>query len=220
MKILIHPGHNPDGKVACGAVGILKESTCARDIVRVIQQISPPEVEVFSIEDGKSQSDILNQIVEKVNATNCDLSISIHLNAAATNAAEGVEAYVWNPSDKSLLAVKVAERWLERMEWLGYRNRGVKSGKTLRVINATNCPSILLECGFVTNARDCHLFNAENIACAILAACGITPQNSQEPSDGKLYHVVSGAFKSKENAKKHLDAIKKIAPDAYIKKGD
>ena len=66
MKILIHPGHNPDGKVACGAVGILQESTCARDIVRIIQQIAP-DVEVFSIEDGKSQSDVLNQIVS--NAT-------------------------------------------------------------------------------------------------------------------------------------------------------
>lgn len=220
MKILIHPGHNPDGKVACGAVGILKESSCARNIARIIQQIAPQEVEVFSIEDGKSQSDILNRIVEKINANDCDLSISIHLNAASTTAAEGVEAYVWNPSDKSHLAVKVAERWLERMEWLGYRNRGVKSGKALRVINATKCPSILLECGFVTNERDCLLFEAENIANAILAACGITPQNPQEPSDGKLYRVVSGAFKNEENAKKHLDAIKKIAPDAYIKKGD
>lgn len=219
MKILIHPGHNPDGKVACGAVGILKESTCARDIVRIIQQIAR-DVEVFSIEDGKSQSDVLNRIVAKINSEKCDLSISIHLNAASTNAAEGVEAYVWNPEDKSLLAVKVAERWLENMERLGYRNRGVKSGKTLRVIHATNCPSILLECGFVTNARDCQLFNAENIANAILAACSITPQNPPEPSDGTIYRVVSGAFKSKENAKKHLDAIKKIAPDAYIKKGD
>ncbi len=219
MKILIHPGHNPDGKVACGAVGILKESTCARDIVRIIQEIAP-DVEVFSIEDGKSQSDVLNQIVAKINSEKCDLSISVHLNAASTNAAEGAEAYVWNPEDKSLLAVKVAERWLDYMEHLGYRNRGVKSGKTLRVINATDCPSVLLECGFVTNARDCQLFDAENIANAILAACGITPQNPSAPSDGGLYRVVSGAFKNKENAKKHLEAIKKIAPDAYIKKGD
>lgn len=219
MKILIHPGHNPDGKVACGAVGILKESTCARNIARIIQEMAP-DVEVFSIEDGKSQSDVLNRIVAKINAEKCDLSISIHLNAASTNAAEGVEAYVWNPEDKSLLAVKVAERWLDYMEHLGYRNRGVKSGKTLRVINATNCSSVLLECGFVTNARDCQLFDAGNIANAILAACGITPQNSEEPSNGTIYRVVSGAFKNKENAKKHLAAIKKIAPDAYIKKGD
>ena len=30
MKINIHAGHNPDGKIACGAVGLIKESTEAR----------------------------------------------------------------------------------------------------------------------------------------------------------------------------------------------
>lgn len=32
MKINIHAGHNPDGKIACGAVGLIEESTEARAI--------------------------------------------------------------------------------------------------------------------------------------------------------------------------------------------
>lgn len=32
MKINIHAGHNPDGMVACGAVGMVSESTEARKI--------------------------------------------------------------------------------------------------------------------------------------------------------------------------------------------
>ena len=32
MKINMHAGHNPDGKVACGATGFLKESTEARNV--------------------------------------------------------------------------------------------------------------------------------------------------------------------------------------------
>lgn len=27
MKINIHAGHNPDNKIACGAIGLIKEST-------------------------------------------------------------------------------------------------------------------------------------------------------------------------------------------------
>ena len=27
MKFTVHAGHNPDGKKACGAVGLIKEST-------------------------------------------------------------------------------------------------------------------------------------------------------------------------------------------------
>lgn len=32
MKINIHAGHNEDGKIACGAIGIIKESTEARRV--------------------------------------------------------------------------------------------------------------------------------------------------------------------------------------------
>lgn len=32
MIINVHAGHNPDGKTACGAVGLIKESTEARAV--------------------------------------------------------------------------------------------------------------------------------------------------------------------------------------------
>ena len=32
MVINVHAGHNPDGKVACGAIGIIRESTEARNV--------------------------------------------------------------------------------------------------------------------------------------------------------------------------------------------
>lgn len=216
MKIIVHPGHNPDGKVACGAVGILRESTCARNIVNEIKRLSP-DIEVFSVEDGKNQQDVLNKIVERVNRSDYDLSISVHLNASNTDAAEGVEAYVWNPGNTTGIAYKVSSKWLNKMEHLGYRNRGVKWGQTLKVINSTKCPSILLECGFVTNPIDCNLFNPTEIAKAIIEACGLKLEKPQEdPPEAPRYRVIVGAFKSKENAQSFLKAVKMHYPDAYV----
>ena len=34
MRINVHAGHNPDGKIACGSIGIIKESTEARKVVK------------------------------------------------------------------------------------------------------------------------------------------------------------------------------------------
>ncbi len=216
MRIIVHPGHNPDGKVACGAVGILRESTCARNIVNEIKRLCP-NIEVFSVEDGKNQQDVLNKIVERVNSSNYGLSISVHLNAANTDAAEGVEAYVWNPGNTTGIAYKVASKWLNKMEKLGYRNRGIKWGQTLKVIKSTNCPSILLECGFVTNQRDCNLFNATEIAKAIIESCGLKQEEIQEDTpEAPRYRVIAGAFKSKDNAQSFLKAVKMHYPDAYI----
>ena len=36
MKINVHAGHNPDGKIACGAVGLIKESTEARKVKKKV----------------------------------------------------------------------------------------------------------------------------------------------------------------------------------------
>ena len=42
MRINVHAGHNPDGKIACGAIGIIKESTEARKVVKELKKILRP----------------------------------------------------------------------------------------------------------------------------------------------------------------------------------
>lgn len=32
MRIGVHAGHNPDGKIGCGAIGLIKESTENRNV--------------------------------------------------------------------------------------------------------------------------------------------------------------------------------------------
>ena len=45
MKINVHAGHNPDGKIACGAVGLIKESTEARKVKKeVIRRLRKKEI--------------------------------------------------------------------------------------------------------------------------------------------------------------------------------
>ena len=86
MKINIHAGHNPDGKVACGAVGLIKESTEARIIKdKVIQNLKKAGHTVYdcTCNNGTSQNDVLKKIVAKCNAHEVDLDVSIHFNSGA-----------------------------------------------------------------------------------------------------------------------------------------
>ena len=39
MKINIHAGHNPANKVACGAIGLLDESTENRNVIKELKTI-------------------------------------------------------------------------------------------------------------------------------------------------------------------------------------
>ena len=80
----IHGGHNPAGKIACGATGLLDESREDRLISSEIQRILQAHgntVYNCTVDNGTSQNDVLKKIVAKCNAHSVDYDISIHLNS-------------------------------------------------------------------------------------------------------------------------------------------
>ena len=90
MKINIHAGHNPKGKVACGAIGLLVESTENRNVVKELKAILETEghtVYDCTCDNGTSVSDVINKIVAKSNANTVDLDICIQFNSGANDKA-------------------------------------------------------------------------------------------------------------------------------------
>ena len=104
MKINVHAGHNPDGKVACGAIGLIKESTEARKVVKeVIRLLKAKGHTVYNCtcNIGTSQSNVLSRIIAKCDKHKVDLDVSIHLNSGASDKkgdgkTTGVEALVYS----------------------------------------------------------------------------------------------------------------------------
>lgn len=217
MKIAVHAGHNPDGKIACGAVGFIKESTAARQITEHLKAMlsSVCSCVDVTVNDGKNQNDILNRLNSRVNSGQFDLSLSIHLNAAASEQANGVEVWYWRGNaDMLRLAWKISETMAE----LGYMNRGSKPTQSLSVIRNTNCPALLLECGFVTSKKDCEIFDPYEIAKKIVKALSAEYKftASYDPPAEEVHRVQVGAYRNKENAKKMADELKQKGYDAII----
>ena len=61
---------------------------------------------------------------------------------------------------------------------------------------------------YVSHTDDYKAFK-EGVRAAISA--------SAEPAEKKMYYVQVGAFSSKENAEKYLEAVKKDYPSAFIR---
>lgn len=182
MRINIHAGHNRDGRVGCGAIGFIKESTEARNVTnQVISQLRTLGHTVYdcTVDDAPSVTENLNQIVAKCNANSVDLDVSIHFNCAANDPkgngkTTGVEVYVYDTSSK---AKEAAQRVANAISKLGFTNRGVKYGPNLRVIRATNSPAMLIECCFVDDKDDVELYNSTEMAKAIVY--GLTEQKAE-----------------------------------------
>lgn len=234
MIINVHAGHNPAGKVACGAVGIINESTENRRVKdEVISQLRELGHIVYdcTCDNGTGQTDVLKKIVSKCNQHTVDLDVSIHFNSGAGNPSgngktTGVEAYVYSISSK---AKSCAEKICQAIAKLGFRNRGVKYSTTLYVLRHTVAPAVLVECCFVDDKDDVELYNYRDIAAAIVH--GITGQSVQEPDETEsaapgeetpsgdkaaLFRVQVGAYSVQANAENMRDKLLADGYDAII----
>ena len=177
--ITLHAGHNPKGKIACGASDYLDESTEARWMVKKVKALLKKKgVRVYdcTVNNGTCQSDVLDKIITKCNAKQRDFDISIHFNAIRHETddgkTKGVECCVYNAH--STTAIK-ARKICDYMSLLGFTNRGVKERKNLTFLRRTTEPAILIEVCFVDDEDDAKLYKkckndvAKAIADAIAA---------------------------------------------------
>ncbi len=185
MKINIHAGHCPDGKGACGAVGLIKESTEARkvkDLLIKMLKENGHTVYDCTCDESVSSSTCLKKIVAKCNAHKVDLDVSIHLNAGANDEkgngrTTGCETLIYSTfSSAKKYATAITNTIAAEF---GYSNRGVKTRRDLYVLRNTNAPALLVECCFVDDKDDVNRWSAEKCAKAIYK--GITGKTYVAP---------------------------------------
>ena len=214
MRFNIHAGHNPDGKIACGAAALIKESTEARvvknELIRLLREAGHTAHDC-TVDNGVSQTDVLSKIVQKCNENMVDYDISIHFNAGNGN---GAECYVYPNDDKSKT---MAERICSCIASKGFKNIGVKENKELYVLRKTKSSAILVECCFVDSTIDVELYKASEMAFAIASALDPTIARKQTSKD-TLYRVQVGAFTQKENAEKLLLKLANAGFKGFITK--
>ncbi|MBS7007060.1 N-acetylmuramoyl-L-alanine amidase [Anaerostipes sp.] len=159
----ISAGHNPSGKPACGAVGLLDESKENRLIVKeIIRLLKSAGHKVYdcTCSNGKSQGDVLKKIVSKCNKREVILDVSIHLNSGR-NDCEGdgkvAGTEVWCTSSSGIKK-RTAEKILINMKKLGFSDRGIKTTGGLYYLNHTANKAILVEVCFVDDKDDYELY--------------------------------------------------------------
>lgn len=240
MVFNIHAGHNPDGMVACGAIGFIKESSENRNVKNeVIKQLRGLGHTVYdcTVDNGTSVNNVLTNIVKKCNARKVDLDVSIHFNAGAKDAigngkTTGTEVYVYSNTSK---AKSCAEKVVNEIAKLGFKNRGVKINQNLYFLRKTTNAAMLIECCFVDDKDDVALYDCKSMADAIVRGiCGknyIEPSNNEVDEETKVngsesttgdsasgYRVQVGYYGKKANAEAMQKKLKAAGFDAVIVK--
>ena len=234
MIINVHAGHNPDGKAACGAVGLIRESTEARRLKdEVITQLRQLGHIVYdcTVNNGTGQKDVLQKIVKMCNNHKADLDVSIHFNCAANDKhgngkTTGTEVLLYSNASR---AYDYAQNVCKAISALGFKNRGIKYNPSLYVLKHTTAPAMLVEVCFVDDKDDVELYACKAVAEAIVY--GITGQYVQEvPETDKaeeneetavgtkepLYKTVTATFRNRAYAEKEKERLLKAGFDCVI----
>ena len=176
MIINVHGGHN---RIVPGASSLIDEVTEDRKVAAlVLDKLSSLGHTVYDCTDdaGASQSANLANIVAKCNSHAADLDVSIHFNAGAgytggNGKTTGTEVLVYSMDSA---AAPFASAICNAIASLGFKDRGVKVRTDLYVLKHTKAPALLVECCFVDDADDVALYDADQMAAAIV--WGITGQ--------------------------------------------
>lgn len=158
MKIAIRAGHN---FLAKGARALIDETTEDRKvkdaIIKYLQQLGHT---VLDVTPGNIDTDSdLIYGVNKANNWGADLFVSIHFNKAYNSyeGAIGTEAWVYSTTD-NYNDEEYAQRIVNAIAGLGFKNRGVKTSTGLYELKSTTMPSVIVEVCFVEATEDVALY--------------------------------------------------------------
>ena len=106
---------------------------------------------------NRKRSD-LSRRANIINNSNCDLYLSIHLNANESTSQSGAEAYydTINPENK-----KIAEIFQEAFKRELGSTRDYKENSTKYLQRRITRPGVLLEVGFLSNSSERYLLNTD-----------------------------------------------------------
>ncbi len=204
MTIGVNCGHTASGP-GYGAVGIIKESEHTRlvghALMELLRQAGVTVIDC-TVDNAVTQKEYLAATVALANRQDLDWFISIHFNASKEHTGHGAEIYTYKGRQYPDALEVCAE-----LEKFGFKNRGVKEGTGLYVIQKTKAKSMLIEVCFCDNQTDIGIYQraeAEGIARAIYKALYkevigsmYTPAENHNPTKGEFIDFV-GAIARKD----------------------
>lgn len=213
MKIAIRGGHNYN---STGAKAILDEVTEDRKVkdavIKYLTQEGHEVLDCTSTSNEKTQNDDLAYGVDKANNWKADVFISIHFNNAYDkyDGELGSETLIYGTGGQ---AEKYAQRIVDKLVSVGFKNRGVKVEPKLYELRKTDMPAVITEVCFVEASKDVELYRklgpdaiGKLIAEGIL---GKTIVKKPEQTKDKFYRVITGSYKDRKTAEEIKEKLEK-----------
>ena len=154
MKIAVRGGHVPKFTGASKFIDELTEDRKVKDsVIKYLKQLGCSVLDVTPPDNTSTLNGDLSYGVNKANNWDANLFISIHFNKAYDiyNGCLGSEVCVYSSFD-------IAQRVVNELSKLGFKNRGQKVRNNLYELNHTKMKAMIIEVCFVEATGDVVLY--------------------------------------------------------------
>lgn len=183
-RILIDPGHGGEDGGATSRDGILEKDLNLRLALFLKEYLKEENYDIvmtretdISIHDetsktisAKKNSDLRNRR-KMINSSGADLFISIHMNSFPESKYKGAQVFYAANSEKSKEFALVLQQELRTQLSPENSREAKKADNNIYILMGASTPSVLVECGFLSNAEEAALLNTDEylqkIACII-----------------------------------------------------
>lgn len=164
--VVIDAGHGGDDPGKVGINGALEKEINLSIAVLVKELLEAQDVEVImtrnsdcglyrSESNNKKMEDLKNRLA-LIETSKASFALSIHQNSYTTESVYGAQVFYYETSEEGKRAAQIMQEQLRK--GLDENNqRQAKGNKTYYLLKRSAVPTIIVECGFLSNGREAEM---------------------------------------------------------------
>jgi len=164
-----HGGYDP-GKI--GVNNALEKDINLQIAEKVKGKLEENEIEVVMTreEDIMAETKLtdMQKRVNLINKTKPLIAVSIHQNSYSNSSVKGAQVFYYKGSEDGKAAATLMQGELGKMN--GENVREIKENNNFYMLKKTKVPTIIVECGFLSNAQEAEKLVSEEYQNALAAA--------------------------------------------------
>ena len=168
--IVIDPGH---GGFDPGKVGVnevlekdinLKISLLLKDVLESegyeVLMTRTEDCGLYASTDSNKKRADMQKRVEIINSSNAVLAVSIHQNSFEQESSKGAQVFYHQESEKGKVLGETLQETIKSVIADG-NHRVAKSNDSYYMLRKTQCPLVIVECGFLSNQAEAKLLTED-----------------------------------------------------------
>lgn len=164
MKVVIDSGHGGTDPGKIGINGVLEKDVnlkIAYKLKNLLEEQGIAIVMTRETEKGlaDSKADDMKQRIEIINQEKPVLCVSIHQNSYSDEMIKGAQVFYYTHSDKGEQIAELLQQELLKVDVDNTRQK--KANDTYYVLKKSEVPTVIVECGFLSNRKEAELLNTD-----------------------------------------------------------